>query len=201
MSQLRTEHRAVTRQKIVGAVVDLVADGSMSGLSVPLVSRKSGVSVATIYRYFPTKDHLLDAAAEEPTRRAALSLPSAAVSDGPAYLRQLWADLATNLPLLRRQVASEAGEEMRQRRYAASKAWHTAAAEAAGINVGTAKGERLVRLSLLLTSSLALLDLHDRQGRTPDEAVDDVTWAVDALISATKVEQRDRTARRGRRQR
>lgn len=199
MGALRDEHRALTRQRILGAVVDLVAEGSMNELSVPLVARRSGVSVATIYRYFPTKDELLDGAAEEPARRAALCLPSPAMTDGPSYLRALWAELATNLPLLRRQVASDTGGEMRQRRYLGSKAWHAAASEAAGIDVGTLEGDRLVRLSLLLTSSLALLDLHDRQGRSPDEAVDDVSWAVEALTTATKAEQRRRRSARARR--
>ena len=43
------------------------------------------------------------------------------------------------------------------------------------------RAQRLVRLALLLTSSLAFLDLHDRQGLEPDAAADDVEWAVAAL--------------------
>ena len=67
---LRDEHRELTRRKVLAAVLDLVADGSLDELSVPTVARASGVSVATIYRYFPTKDELLAAAAAEPSRQA-----------------------------------------------------------------------------------------------------------------------------------
>ena len=52
-------------------MLDLVGDGRADDLVVPDVGRRSGVSLATIYRYFPTKDALLDAAADEPSRRAA----------------------------------------------------------------------------------------------------------------------------------
>jgi AcrR family transcriptional regulator len=185
MSGLRAELREVTHQKIVGAVLDLVEEGSMGELSVPLVSRRSGVSVATIYRYFPTKEHLLAAAAEEPAKRADLDLPDAALRDGPAYLRQAWANFVKNLPLLRAQLASDVGRDIRQRRYDGSKQWFTNNVEGAGIAAATPEGQRLVRLSLLLTSSLALLDLHDRQGQTAEAAAEDVTWAVETLVAAT----------------
>ena len=185
MSSLRAEQREVTRRKILGAVIDLVAEGTMRELSVPLVARRSGVSLATIYRYFPTRDDLLAAAAEEPTRRAALDQPIAEVTDGPAYLRQAWADFVTNLPLLRQQVASDAGREMRQRRYEGSKEWFATYLRDHGLDPESPEGARVLRLGLLLTSSLALLDLHDRQGQSSDDAAADVTWALEVLVAVT----------------
>lgn len=179
---LRDEQRQLTRRKVIDAVLDLVAEGTMAELSVPLVSKRSGVSVATIYRHFPTKDVLLGAAAEEPALRATGTDVTGA--DGEAYLRKLWTDFADRLDLLRHQVVSEAGREMRAQRYDASKAWFADRLAGAGIDPATADGQRLIRVALLLTSSLALLDLHDRQGRSPDEAVDDVTWALSALTAA-----------------
>jgi hypothetical protein len=47
-----------------------------------------------------------------------------------------------------------------------------------------------VRLALLLTSSLAFLDLHDRQGLDADAAAADVEWAVETLQRATANEVR-----------
>ena len=115
---LREEHRELTRHKILGAVLDLVAAGSLNELSVPAVSRSSGVSVATIYRYFPTKDELLAAAAAEPSRHALASPdrpPARAGEDElDEFVRATWADFAHNLPLLRHQVSSTAGREMRR---------------------------------------------------------------------------------------
>lgn len=182
---LRDEQRELTRTKVLTTVLDLVAEGSMGELSVPLVAGRSGVSVATIYRHFPTKDALLDAAADEPAVRATGSLPPEEV-DGPAYLATLWEDLSKRLDLVRRQVGSDAGREMRARRYEASKRWFEAAVESDGLNPASPEGQRLVRLALTLTSSLAFLDLHDRQGRSPAEAADDVAWAIGALTDRSR---------------
>src|SRR5688572_14594009 len=138
---LREEQRELTRTKILRAVLDLVAEGAMGDLSVPQVSACSGVSVATIYRYFPSKDDMLD---------------------GPAFLRAMWEHFAGHVDLVRRQVASSAGREMRARRYESSAAWLASRFEGAGIDPSSEEGRRLVRLAMLLTSSVAFLDLHDR---------------------------------------
>jgi AcrR family transcriptional regulator len=186
---LREEQRDLTRRKILTAVLDLVAQESMGELSVPLVADRSGVSVATIYRYFPTKDALLNSAAEEPARRAGGEMITDG-ADGPAYLVKMWEDFAGHLDLVRHQVASETGREMRNRRYEASKAWFANSVARQGIDPDTAEGRRLVRLGLLLTSSIAFLDLHDRQGQSPNEAADDVTWAAAVLTKATRAQSK-----------
>ncbi len=72
---IRTAQKLVTRQRILDAVLDLVAEGELTEVTVPDVARRSGASVATIYRYFPSKDVLFEAAASEPALRAAGPLP------------------------------------------------------------------------------------------------------------------------------
>ena len=114
----------MTRRKVLGAVLDLVAEGTFDELSVPAVARRSGVSLATIYRYFPTKDQLLAAAADEPSRQALAVNPDRRPGDDDfaTFQRAMWTSFATNLPLLRHQVTSEAGRDMRQARLARSRA-------------------------------------------------------------------------------
>ena len=182
---IRTVQKEVTRQRILGAVLDLVADGGLAEITVPDVARASGASVATIYRYYPTKDALFEAAAAEPARRAAGDLPADGLAGGPAYLRVVWRSFAENMALLRHQLASDAGREMRAARYEQSRRWLADACSARGVDPASRAGERVVRLALLLTSSLAFVDLHDRQGVDADAAVDDVTWAIETLVAAT----------------
>ena len=133
---------------------------------------------------------LFQAAAEEPARRAAGTLPDGRLELGPDYLREMWESFAGNMALLRHQLASDAGREMRAARLEASRAWFADASRRRGIDPTTPEGTRLVRLALLLTSSLAFVDLHDRQGVDPETAVADVTWAITALESATRTEDR-----------
>ena len=108
----------------------------------------------------------------------------------------MWEDFAGHLDLVRHQVASDTGREMRNRRYDASKAWFAESVARQGIDPETAEGRRLVRLGLLLTSSIAFLDLHDRQGQSPSEAVDDVTWAAAVLARATRSQSKQKPKKR-----
>jgi AcrR family transcriptional regulator len=187
---IRTAQKEVTRQRILGAVLDLVAGGDLAEVTVPDVARESGASVATIYRYFPTKDALFEAAAGEPARLAAGELPDRELAGGPEYLRVMWRAFAGNMALLRHQLASDAGREMRATRYERSRAWFADACTARGIDPESNTGARVVRLALLLTSSLAFVDLHDRQGVDADAAVDDVSWAIETLVATTLEESR-----------
>jgi AcrR family transcriptional regulator len=188
---LRTEQRELTRGKILRAVLDLVADDDLDDLSMPAVARRSGVSLATIYRYFPTKDALIAAAAREPAR---VAFPEGFVSrdgedDLAAFLRGLWPDLAGNLPLLRHQLSSAAGREMRRSRLDQSRRRYAAYLPKHGIDPESAEGERLIAALVLVTGSLALVELHDRQGLPVDDAVETAHWAATALIESTRKEQ------------
>jgi hypothetical protein len=60
---------------------------------------------ATYRAPYPTKDALLNAAAEEPARRAGGALISDG-ADGPSYLLKMREDFAGHLDLVRHQVAS-----------------------------------------------------------------------------------------------
>ncbi len=187
---LRDEQRALTRRKVLTAVIELVADGSLDELSVPAVAERSGVSVATIYRYFPTRDELLAAAAAEPSRHA-LAQPLARRPDDDdfaAFQRAMWHDFAGNLALLRHQIASTAGREMRTLRLERSRSLLAGYIERHGIDPQSDAGERLISLLLLTNGSLALIELHDRQGLDVDEALDRSFWALRALIDATRQE-------------
>jgi AcrR family transcriptional regulator len=185
---IRTAQKLVTRQRILDAVLDLVAEGELTEVSVPDVARRSGASVATIYRYFPSKDALFEAAASEPALQAAGPLPERDIGGGAAYLQELWTAFAQNMGLLRHQLGSDAGREMRAARYESSRQWFADAVAGRGVDPASPEGERLVRLALLMTSSLAFVDLHDRQGVDPDTAAADVTWAIEALEAATQKE-------------
>ena len=187
---LREEQRALTRQKALTAVLELVAEGSLDELSVPAVAQRSGVSVATIYRYFPTRDELLAAAAALPSQRALAQPPRPRPDDDDlaTFQRAMWHDFAGNLPLLRHQIASTAGREMRTARLDRSRSALAGYIERQGIDPRSDAGQRLISLLLLINGSLALVELHDRQGLDVDEALDRSLWAMRALIDATRHE-------------
>src|SRR5262245_35187207 len=56
----RAAQAAQTRELILDALVQVMARG-VADLSMPAVAREAGVSLRTVYRYFPTKRDLLAA--------------------------------------------------------------------------------------------------------------------------------------------
>jgi AcrR family transcriptional regulator len=59
---LREQHSEATRARILSAVADLLEADTEVELTVPRVAEASGVSLRTIYRYYGTREELLEAA-------------------------------------------------------------------------------------------------------------------------------------------
>ena len=180
----RAAQKAATRRRIVEAVTALVTEEHPAAISVPAVAVRAGVGVATVYRYFPTKEALLDAAAYGAVTSGAAGLPRSFAELG-ASLRAAWGELAVQLPLVRSQLASPLGRELRRLRWEAKRAAMVEVAQADGIDARTVSGRRLLAVADVLTSSTALLELHDKAGIAVDDAADWCAWAVGALHRET----------------
>jgi AcrR family transcriptional regulator len=59
---LRDEQAAAVRERILSAVAELVEHGELEDLTMPDVADASGISLRTIYRYYPTREKLVEAA-------------------------------------------------------------------------------------------------------------------------------------------
>jgi AcrR family transcriptional regulator len=186
---LREAHKRATRARIVQAVADLVADAHPASISVPAVAKRAGVGVATVYRYFPTKEALLDASAMvlgDDAKLASLDAYPRTFEEAASLLPDQFAALARQLPLARNQLSSPLGRELRQLRWQAKQAALAQALSGSGIDPTSPAGERLAAIADVLTSSTAVLELHDKAGIPIDLAADHVLWALDVLTRATK---------------
>jgi AcrR family transcriptional regulator len=185
---LREEHKAATRQRILRAVTELLADHHPAALSIPAVAARSGVSIPTIYRYFPTKEALLDAAAMFGLESRGLGI-AVDLSAIDRWVQQTWSELQKNLPLVKAQHMSAVGQDMRRRRGEQRATEVRAGLRNSGIDPSSDAGRRLEALVTLLISSSAFLQLHDTQGVPPDEAIDYASWAIRELLAATTREE------------
>lgn len=186
---LRDQHRRATRERIARAVADLVADAHPASISVPAVAARAGVSVATVYRYFPNKEALLDGTAMvlgDDAKLSSLDGYPATFAELAAVLPDQFAALARHLPVARNQLASPLGRELRQVRWAAKQTAMDAAMAAEGIDPKSLAGERLAAVADVLTSSTSLLEMHDKAGIPVDAAAEHVLWALEVLVQATK---------------
>lgn len=62
------------RQRIIEAAIELGTEGGYEAVHMRVVAERAGVALATVYRYFESKDHLLSAAVSEWTAQLQTSL-------------------------------------------------------------------------------------------------------------------------------
>jgi len=186
---LRATHKRMTRDRIVRAVADLVAEAHPASVSVPAVAERAGVGVATVYRYFPTKEALLDASAMvlgEDGTIATLEAYPTSFDEVTSVLAGQFASIARNIGLARNQLASPLGRQLRQVRWEAKQVAVAKALEGSGIDPASPEGQRFAAVADVLTSSTAVLELHDKARIPIDVAAEYVLWALGALERATK---------------
>lgn len=64
-----TSRQLIRRARIIEAVIDLIGDVGADAVQMRDVAQRSGVALATVYRYFSSKEHLLAAALEDWQKR------------------------------------------------------------------------------------------------------------------------------------
>jgi AcrR family transcriptional regulator len=186
VTDLRGEQVERTRQRILDAVLEYLSDSHPASLSIPEISRRSGVSVATIYRHFPNKERLLEATARATTRLSnILDVEPPDPDDLAPFLRVLWSELDQVEPLVRANVGSKLGADVRRRRIAQRGDVAMQVLDLHGIDRDHPAAARLARLIATLTSSLVYLDMA---GIPRDQAIADLAWAVRVLTATTRTE-------------
>lgn len=181
--QVRERNRQATRDAIVGAVAELLTEDDASALSVPAVSERSGVSVRTIYRYFPTKAALVEAVGviDDPALTAG-PLPSVDGDDLHAWLQRGWSD-DVQTPMLRAQLRTAAGVEVRRERRRRHREFAYAVLDRWDIQAEGETREALADLLLLLTGGAARFEMTDVLGASVQRASVAAAWAVEAILT------------------
>src|SRR6266550_6297885 len=85
----RTEARkAETRERIVSAALDQLAEGGYASASVQAVAARAGVATGTVYRHFPSKADLFAEVFRQASQREVDALAAAAAgAEGGAAAR------------------------------------------------------------------------------------------------------------------
>lgn len=191
---LRDQHAAATRERILGAVADLLEQGRAEDLTVPAVAEASGVSLRTIYRYYATRDELLEAAGrwigDELMRH-----PYPRDLDEVAELYEAGVrDFDERPGLVRALAFSRLGREVRgyRRRERLAAIRRALRAELTGLD--EAELRRAEAVLAYLHNMLAYTTLREESGLSGAEVGDAVGWAIRTLIEDLR--QRNNESRR-----
>jgi AcrR family transcriptional regulator len=175
-SSLRDQQVDLTRDLIMRAFQSLLRKDHPDAITYPQVAEAAGVSLRTVYRYFPTRADLLQSAAEW-----FRELTEGARWDDPRTVR----DLAGAIPHMGRlfdehtnvfrALSDDALEQPRREAVAA------AVAEVSR-NLPEDEVRRAEAMLSYIRSGRAWLVLHDRYGLDGDEIVSTLDWAASTLL-------------------
>ena len=190
-SPLREQQAAETRDRILAGLAQTMADG-IAEVSVPAVAQAAGVSVATVYRHFPTKSALFEALPGYFARLVGMERPSLPTSqeEFEDMIRRLFVMYERLGDVARAAMDSQLGHEARR---AQMPQRINGLDEALGIvapDLPSRARERVARLVLVLTASGAQRMLM-LTGQKPEAAAEDVIWAVRALIDAERSKRKE----------
>ena len=115
---IRADHADRTRARIVDAVVALVTEQGDATFTMPIVAEASGVSLRTLYRYFPSRQHIIDAIASVADQASASNLPDAEfeLSNLGSWIENAWRNLIEREAFIRAQHTSPNGAAIRAAR-------------------------------------------------------------------------------------
>jgi AcrR family transcriptional regulator len=181
-SPLRERQSEQTREAILEALTSELAEGGLHELNIPALARRAGVSVRTVYRYFPTRDALLDAADRWMDEAIVPGPPPASADEMPAAAERAFKEFDAKETAMLAQWASALGRDVRARgRRRRISAYRDALAEAtSNLSRGDARAAHAVISHLL--SSLTWKTMREEFGMKGAESGKAVAWALRTLI-------------------
>jgi AcrR family transcriptional regulator len=185
-SPLRAEQVDRTRDKLIEAGIDLVADAGGEELTVRRVAARAGVSVPTAYRYFPDREALLERMADWINRRMAGPGVPERAEDVPGWIRLVYRNFEANDRLMRAQISTPAGRLLRARN---QRARLPRLKEMVGRSFPEASAvtqHRLTAMLQIIVNVPAWLSLHDNWGMDGTEAGQLTGWALETLFNEVR---------------
>jgi AcrR family transcriptional regulator len=182
---LRDRQAALARQAIFEALVRHLERGDADDVAMEDLAVEAGVSRRTLYRYFPTRAALLEAAADW-IRSDVLQLPIEIGDEGIARsFRAAVAQLEARPQLARALLRSATGRALRRGYRSARVDAIRRALKREVPNASASRREMDGAAAVLshLCSSSAWIALQDEAGLSADQAQGAVEWAIETLLA------------------
>ena len=184
-SPLREERSEQTRERILDALVSVMARNGIADISIPLVAREARVSIPSVYRYFPTKRDLVAALADYAHRKGSFKMSEFEPVESPQ-------DLARIIPaVFKRREAIEStlsaamnsslGYAIRRPEFEERAQFLEKALRPATQHLNRKERAWLKDVVFVLNSFATVRAFKDYLGLDTDEAAKRVSWAIEIL--------------------
>jgi AcrR family transcriptional regulator len=189
-TSLRQRHAELTRELILRTVAEILEAGTASDLSVPEVARRSGVSLRTVYRHFPTREGLLAAAGEW----IGVNILRAQIPEVIAEVPQVYAENAARWDehpnLVEAMALTRGANSVRSiRRRERLEKLREALGEVTD-GLPEAEARQAFAVFAYLNSMLAWVTMRDEAGLDGKQVGAAVAWAMQVLIDDLRRRQR-----------
>jgi AcrR family transcriptional regulator len=185
-SSLREAQRAVTEQRIIGALAALIDQEHPLEISMAAVAKRAEVSEPTLYRHFPTKRDLFAALAGDQFQTVAAGLAPASADDLAEAVRTVFERSAGMENVVRWTLAATDPERVPRPNVQARLAMLRTALRDVLADLDDETAQLLLRAALLLTSPMAWLYWNDYLGLDPAAAAATAGWAIKTLTAPTQ---------------
>lgn len=195
-ASLRDQQAAVARERILRAVAELLARDGAAELTVPQVAELSGVSLRTVYRYFPTREELLAAAGRFIGGELLRQGYPASLDDVADSFERACAEFDERPGLVRAMALSEVGREARssRRRERLAAIRDVLDAEVGGLTERELRHAEAVLA--YLHNMLAYTTLREEQELSGKEIGEALGWAIRTLVADLRRRQRAKERKR-----
>jgi AcrR family transcriptional regulator len=179
---LRERRRQETAELITDAVLTLMAEAGIDGLTMEAVAERVGVSLRTVYRYFPDRASLLAAALARHNESVPFESPTSPDQIGATY-GEVFARFDDAPAIVQAVLAA---------RVAGSVRWDARSQRIRDIEEALASAcDRLppeeaaqaTAVIVYLANALAWLSLRDESGLDGHQSGAAITWAIDTLVA------------------
>jgi AcrR family transcriptional regulator len=179
---LREQNAEATRARILAAVAGLIERGDVDELTVPDVAEASGVSLRTIYRYYPSRDELLEATGRWIGNELMRHPYPRTLDEVAEAYRVGVTEFAARPGLVRALALSQVGRTVRgyrrrERLAAIRKALRTELPD-----LDEDELRRAEAVIAYLHNMLAFTTMREENHLSPDEIGEAVAWAIRTLV-------------------
>lgn len=192
-STLREDQAKATRQRIVDALIEQASQTGRSDFSIAEVAARAGVAERTVYRYFPTREALLDAVGGA-IEAGARAVEPEGPEDVAASVRALYAWFEENEALVEASHVTGVGSEVRARgrRVRGERARKMIDAWASALT--DAERRRAFAVFRTMFGSFTWRTMRRELGMSAEETIDAVEWVVGLVMA--DLARRERAAAR-----
>jgi AcrR family transcriptional regulator len=195
-SSLRDRQAAVIREAILDALAGRLDHDDPDDVAMTQVAADAGISLRTLYRYFPTRDSLFDAVGDHVVTRLGLPREINGADDiGRVFLESARRG-AQSPQLVRAMLWTRLGRRARSAHRRRRVESVTAVLAEVTSHLPPAEARRREGAIVYLCSLPAWITVSEECELSAEDARQGITWAIETLVGALRQENKRAVTRR-----